>query len=51
MGWIVTSSLTTLQVYYFLTVLRCLWLRDHRPQHWDAVTKLVSNLEQRRGSK
>ena len=43
--------MTTLKVYYFLTVLRCLWLRDHRPHHWDAVTKLVSNVEQRRGSK
>ena len=39
------------QVYYFLTVLRCLWLRDARPDLWEAVTSLVSNTAQRRGTK
>ena len=40
-----------LQVYYFLTILRCLWLRDSDPRQWEGVTRLVSNLEHRRGTK
>ena len=39
------------QVYYFLTVLRCLWLRDSDKKQWEGVTRLVSNLEHRRGTK
>jgi len=39
------------QVYYFLTILRALYLRDTRPHQWQAVNRLVSNLEERRGTK
>ena len=28
-----------IQVYYFLTVLRALWLRDARPEQWAAVNR------------
>ena len=34
-----------------MTILRCLWLRDKNPQYYEAVLKLVSNLEQRKGTK
>ena len=48
---ILNSDKDVQQVYYFLTVLRCLWLRDNLPNQWAAVLKLVSNLEQRRGTR
>ena len=48
---ILNSDKDVQQVYYFLTVLRCLWLRDNLPHQWAAVLKLVSNLELRRGSR
>ena len=48
---ILNSDKDVQQIYYFLTVLRCLWMRDHDPGQWDVVMKLVSNLEQRRGTK
>ena len=48
---ILNSDKDVQQVYYFLTVLRCLWLRDNLPHQWAAVLKLVSNLEVRRGSR
>ena len=34
-----------------MTILRCLWLRDKNPQYYEAVLKLMSNLEQRKGTK
>ena len=45
------SVMCDIQVYYFLTVLRCLWLRDSDKKQWEGVTRLVSNLEHRRGTK
>jgi len=39
------------QVYYFLTILRALWLRDAKPAQWFAINRLMSNLEERRGTK
>ena len=48
---ILNSDKDVQQVYYFLTILRCLWLRDNNQQQWEAVNKLVSNLEQRKGTK
>merc|ERR1719336_418385 len=48
---ILNSEKDVQQVYYFLTVLRCLWLRDNLPGQWATVLKLVSNLEHRQGTR
>ena len=48
---ILNSEKDVQQVYYFLTVLRCLWLRDNLPCQWATVLKLVSNLEHRQGTR
>merc|ERR1712212_747368 len=39
------------QAYYFITTVRTLWMRKNNKEQWEAVSKLMSNLEERRGSK
>lgn len=39
------------QVYYFVTILRCLWLKERDPEQWSAVNRLMSNLDMRRSTK
>ena len=48
---ILNSERDVQQVYYFVTVLRCLWLRAKNPAQWSAVKKLVSNVQYRKGTK
>ena len=48
---ILNSERDVQQVYYFVTILRCLWLRGKNPAQWSAVKKLVSNVQYRRGTK
>ena len=48
---ILNSERDVQQVYYFVTILRCLWLRSKNPSQWSAVKKLVSNVQYRRGTK
>ena len=48
---ILNSERDVQQVYYFVTVLRCLWLRSQNPVQWNAVKKLISNVNFRKGTK
>jgi len=48
---VLNSDRDVIQVYYFVTVLRCLWLRGRRDEQWVAVNQLVDNMDMRKDEK